>query len=528
MHSYSKLRKRPVEKSFLQLLLEDEPPRKRIYSKTTVSNACVSKILPYQEKHIAKLVRTLLRYKIALDSSDTGVGKTYMAAAVCLELGRRPVVVCPKSLIYNWITVFKIFGVKHYDVVNYETIKTGKTYKSSAYKSRIQSPFVTRNVVLENNGDNGNQADDNRPNHFDWTMPEDSILIVDEAHKCKNTNTDMGKFLMSTRQLIDGNIPVLLWSATISEHVKDMRIPFVLFNMIVNTRDMNRHIDNAKQNHQDIVPQLPDFRQRFPDRAIAKAEYKKAMVGVEPIIVHREMTRFCSRIKIRDLGSMFPQNQITCEQYYAEDFNEIAQAYEEIEVHLLALRGRGAADNAHHLGRITTLKREIELRKVPIFIEQAQLFIDDGKSVIIFVNYIDTLEVLKNALGIECVIRGGQTMQEREMSIQQFQGGHTNKIICQIDAGGTGISLHDLIGDKPRAVLVNCPESAAKLTQALGRAARSGALTPVLQRIIFVANVDYETSLKQNIDRKLRNISAINDGDLDGFRYRTTRRRKRV
>jgi hypothetical protein len=62
-----------------------------------------------------------------------------------------------------------------------------------------------------------------------------------------------------------------------------------------------------------------------------------------------------------------------------------------------------------------------------------------------------------------------------------------NSLIC-----GLGISLHDIHGDHQRVSLINFPDTASSLIQALGRTHRSGAKTPALQRIIFVANVDYE------------------------------------
>jgi superfamily II DNA/RNA helicase len=175
------------------------------------------------------------------------------------------------------------------------------------------------------------------------------------------------------------------------------------------------------------------------------------------------------------------------------------------------------------LAKIQKLKQEIEFRKVPIFIEQAQLYLDEEKSVIIFVNYLDTLHILAQELDIKCKIYGDQSMEKRQEAIDLFQSNEERIIICQIRAGGVGISLHDLHGGHPRVTLINYPDSASDLLQALGRAPRAGAKTAVLQRIIFVANVDYEKKIMQNINKKLANISAINDGDLEGYKYKINR-----
>lgn len=119
-------------------------------------------------------------------------------------------------------------------------------------------------------------------------------------------------------------------------------------------------------------------------------------------------------------------------------------------------------------------------------------------------------------------------MEDRQKAIDLFQNNKERIIICQIRAGGVGISLHDLHGGHPRVTLINYPDSASDLLQALGRAPRAGAKTPVLQRIIFVANVDYEKRIMQNINKKLANISTINDGDLNGYKYKVCKITKKV
>ena len=87
-------------------------------------------------------------------------------------------------------------------------------------------------------------------------------------------------------------------------------------------------------------------------------------------------------------------------------------------------------------------------------------------------------------------------------------------------AGGVGISLHDIHGDNPRVSLISLPDSASDFIQARGRIRRSEG-KPNIQRVIFVANVPYEKIIATNLNKKLSNLSAINDGDLDGYKYNT-------
>lgn len=488
------------------------PVKKRqpsVFSKTVLSDTSKRKLLGYQHSHVIRLITILLRHRIALDASDTGVGKTYMAASVCLEMGKRPIVLCPKSLIYTWREVFGYMGVKVYDIVNYETAKSGKTYRDRNCTLRRASPYLE--LVDDDEVD--------EPYRYRWMPDDDAIVIFDEVHRCRNPATNAGKLLHSIKQLKDQRIPVLLLSATISEKFEDMQLPCFLFDLIPRGDQRGaykEYMREARERHRHVLPPYPHRASRNE-----KHEYRRNMMA---LTIHREIKDHCSRIRIQELGDLFPSNQVSYDSYTLDAYQEVAEAYEQLEYHLRELRenpgGRG-------LAAISKLRQEIELKKVPIFLEQARLHLDNGKSIIIFVNYLKTMRLISEELDIKCQVKGGQDIKERDIQIGRFQSGLENMIILQINAGGVGISLHDLKGDRPRVTLLSCPESASALIQALGRAARAEAKSPVLQRVIFTAGVEYETRQKENIKRKLRNVSGINDDDLDGFKHRERQRKEK-
>ena len=504
----------------------------KVYSKKVLTNETSDKLIPYQTENVVKLINILLDKRIAIDGSDAGVGKTYMAMAICREMGRRPIVICPKTIMYNWVSVAEYMGVKLYDVVNYETIKNGKTYVTKenndggttnitySFKSRKASPFVTHSDF---------DADDPQKCLYEWNLPADAILIVDEAHKCKEPSAENGKFLKSMKTVMEKRIPVLLLSATICEKIQDMKIPFYLFGFIPEIRNFNHYHQTLDEKYRDLRTRKRDFQHIHPAEK-RKEKYEEAKKNNDAIKVHREVKDYMSRIKIKDLGDKFPSNQWCAQLFNADGVEEITEAYAEIARRMEEMKGQ---QNGHHLGEIVRLKQEIELRKIPIFIDQAQDFLDQGKSVIIFVNYLRSLQIISDELDIKCKIYGGneefgvQSLQERQKAIEMFQANEERIIICQMRSGSVGISLHDLDGNYPRATLINYPDTATDLIQAMGRACRSGGKSPVIQRIILVGGVPYEKKIKQNIDRKLTNVSAINDGDLEGYKYKINDQRQK-
>ena len=158
--------------------------------------------------------------------------------------------------------------------------------------------------------------------------------------------------------------------------------------------------------------------------------------------------------------------------------------------------------------------------KVPIFIDLANEALDNGYSIAIFVNFRETMEHLCKQLNTECVVHGQQTMAERQGCIDDFQSNKVNTIVAIMQAGSVAISLHDIHGGHPRMSLISPSFSGQDLVQALGRVHRANGKTPCFQRIIFCAKT-FEEKISERVMEKLKNLSAINDGDFVGPNIKT-------
>src|SRR6185503_6643846 len=85
------------------------------------------KLRPWQLRPANRLLEILRQNDSALDGSDTGVGKTYIAVAVALALDLPTLVVCPKISISAWRHVAENHFNDKLSIANYESIRTGKT-----------------------------------------------------------------------------------------------------------------------------------------------------------------------------------------------------------------------------------------------------------------------------------------------------------------------------------------------------------------------------------------------------------------
>ena len=139
-------------------------------------------------------------------------------------------------------------------------------------------------------------------------------------------------------------------------------------------------------------------------------------------------------------------------------------------------------------------------------------YINQGKSVAIFVNFTQTIKELSQRLNCECIIWGSQSLKERSKSINDFCSDKSRIIICNIASGGCGISLHDTLGQFPRVSIISPTWSAQDLIQVLGRIHRAMGKTDCEQLIIFCKGT-IEESVGNVIKQKINNIRFFNDGE---------------
>ena len=442
-----------------------------------------NKLLEYQTEHCQNIIRILTNNTTCLDASDTGTGKTYSAVASCSVLKLIPIIVCPKSVISTWRTVCKYFDLTDFIVVNYESIKNGKIYdnKYNEY-NKIKANFIK--IVH-----------DDKSTKYNITIDTSKYLFIfDEVHRCSNLDSDNCKLMLSIKNI---NSKMLLLSATIADFPEKFKPFFYVLNFISPEQitKMNISYDKyinivSKWIDRDSKPMVRIHNMLFPDRA--------------------------SRIRIDILGDMFPQTQINAVAYTMGKNREeqIEKEYKILKTNLQQIADKKKNDKQNPLTLTLRAQQKIEILKIPTMVELANDFLHNGHSVVIFVNFTQTLKLLSNYLKTDSIVFGSQTNEERMKVIDDFQNNKTRIIILNIKAGGIGISLHDIHGGHPRISLLSPPWSSLDLVQALGRIHRAGGKTKTLQRIIYAANT-VEERIADKLKIKLGNINSINNGDLD-------------
>jgi len=439
-----------------------------------------ARLHPYQRETATALTGILSRHKAALDASDTGTGKTYTAIGVAAATSRKPMVICPKSVVSAWRRVAESLGVPLLDVLTIEKLKTGKTQHLKL--SKTINPKWTKGSKLRK-----------FKKTFVWNMPRGSLIIWDEIHNASGYDSENGKVLALTKAY---GLEVLGLSATAAESPLKMKALGYLLGLHKYQDQFSWCLANGcYKNPWGALEFVPS----------------KVLGGKHMLAIHKQIfPERGMRVRISELDD-FPENAIFADAYDMGDHtDEINKIYGELEGKLQKPDPDDPAVVA-----LLRARQQTELFKVPVLVEMTEDLIEEGKKIVIFVNFRETLNqlVFKLREHRPMSIYGGQGAADRDQAIRRFQESQLRVIVCMIQAGGVGISLHDTTGEYPRVSLITPSYSAREMKQALGRIHRAGGKSKCIQRIIFAAGTVEEEACR-SVRRKLHNVALLNDGDL--------------
>jgi superfamily II DNA or RNA helicase len=434
---------------------------------------------PWQIESVGKLVTSINSTGCAIDGSDVGVGKTYVGCVVARELGTKILVVCPKAVMESWRRVIvNHFGMKDelVGIVNYEQIRIGKT----------DSPFAS---YVEN-----------RKTHkkkFVWKIPKNTLIVWDESQKLKNWKTKNSKTCI---EALKQGYKMLFCSATNATNPLELRTVGTCLKLF----------KGANQYYQWCY-----------EHGVAKGrfglEFTTDMKLRQKVLKKLHTDIFVNRGTrlTRDTIPNFPESEVIADCYNMDevDVKKINDAHEEMKKELKRLSKQIKVDKASELTAILRERQKTELLKIPLFIEMIEEGLESGMSIVVFVNFTDTLNALSERLKTKCIFDGKTSSDVRQQNVDDFQADKERIILVNAQSGGAGLTLGDVTGKHPRLALISPSYSAVIMRQVTGRVWRESSKTKSLQRIIFVAGT-VEEHVCEVVRDKLTNLDMLNDGDL--------------
>ena len=446
-------------------------------------------LLEPQKVHSLKLLNSLHINGFAFDASPTGTGKTYCASWIAKNYGSTVVVLCPKSVQKNWFDTLKSFGIDNPIVMTFERLVRGNTdhytYDMNAYRNR-KNWWKSEGITVN--------------------FPSNSLVIMDEVHKCKGQKSLTGECLVAIK---NAGHKLLMLSASAATNVTEMKA----FGYVTLLHSGYGFYDFCKDNG----VAFNRFGLGTWDANLQKC--KEGMVRIHNTLFN---TLGCAnRMNRKDFGDIFPDNQVIADGFdLGSNTAKLQSVYNEMEYELMNLDESSMEYSEHHFAIIMKARRQSELLKVPAMVSWIEDMYDEGVSPVVFINFRETLEAIEKRLdsakysGKIAKIIGGQTQKQRDDEIKSFQSDTKRICLVMVAAGSASVSLHDLNGNYPRHTLINPSYSAINTLQALGRCHRANGKTSVIQRFFFASGVEIEDKMRKRVSLRLTNLDSLNDGDL--------------
>lgn len=426
----------------------------------------------YQQKPSEQLIRALTHgqeewgFSGAVDLSDVGVGKTAMDLNAMLQIGRNPVVLCPVAGIPGWQKMLGLFGAEAHYLGTPEGVKLGgKRHIAKRYGS-----------------------------DFHWENAGSIGIILDEAQSSKGMHSLTTACMDAA---INQNIPIICASATLAASPLELPIAGRITGLHTGGEDWLRFMvaHGCRYNEEE-----------------ARWIWNRQMHHLEQIHAKLIPQRGC-RVRKADMGE-HPGSSISILPIQCEEGPRIQREWQAGIDQLKRMERQGYPKHVIINTRRTLRMRlwqESEMALVPHVAERIKADLAEEKSVVAFLGFVKSRELLGRLLNRREGFYGGQPQHQRAYLEREFQADRIHVLLNQIKAGGASVSLHDIHGNRPRVAYIFPSDSAVAFGQAPGRVDRAGSKSRATQWIPCIAGGLTEAMVRTT-SKKLMAMGSLNDG----------------
>jgi SWI/SNF-related matrix-associated actin-dependent regulator 1 of chromatin subfamily A len=430
--------------------------------------------LEHQNEAIEKLVGS----KRFILADDMGLGKTTSTIIAALETGSKKIlIICPASLKINWEREIKNYSDRSVYIAD------GKNFS-------IDHDFVIVNYDILKNFYDLKEKENSLIYQFN---PD--LIIIDEAHYVQNGQAQRTKLVNNFSKKVDR-----LWLLTGTPMTSRPMNYFNLLSLIESPVAQNwmayaiRYCQgyqfkagNRKVWNVTGASNLEELRDRTSRQVLRRL--KEDVLDLPDKIITPVYLRLRSRLYEGLMG-----------EYYNWYDNKKEES----------------SSLTVQFSKLMKVRQVISEEKVSSTIELAQNILDQDKKVIIFTNFTETLNKIKEHFGKQAVhLDGSCSKPQRQYAVDQFQENDKIKVfVGNIKAAGVGITL-----TAAEAVIINDLSFVpGDLSQAEDRAYRYGQKNSVSVYYPIFENT-IEGIIYDMINNKKQNIATVmgdnlNSGDV--------------
>jgi SNF2 family DNA or RNA helicase len=432
-----------------------------------------AELRPYQKEGV-KWLNYLHENKFAgCLADDMGLGKTLQTITLLSHFypkeTKPSLIVMPKSLLFNWEKEVKKFSPK---LTTYTFYGNTREMEEAKKANLIFTTYAIMRNEIER-----------------FKEEEFFYVILDESQNIKNVNAQTTKAVM----LLNGNHRLALSGTPIENHLGELYSLFRFLNPNM-FGTLNRFSEDylnpiQKHNDKDAAHQLRKKIFPFILRRLKKDVLTELPDKMEQIL-YVEMSE--EQKKMYEMRRMF--YKVAIEQQISKEGVEkskffIFQAFNELRQ--IATIPENLSD-----GKVASAKLEL-------LMEQLEDCIANGHKALVFVNYLNAIELIGEKLeeiGIPYVSMSGAT-RDREALVNRFQYDTNCKVfIATLKTGGTGLNL-----TAADTIFIFDPWwNVAVENQAIDRAHRIGQQNKVIAyKLITQGTIEEKIMQLQDLKREL-------------------------
>ena len=357
--------------------------------------------LSHQIEAIEKLVSSR-RFILA---DDMGLGKTTSTIIAALETGAKKIlIVCPASLKINW----------EREIANYSD---RTCYIAEGKKFSTEADFVIVNYDILKNFHNKEDKENSL-----LLQSKFELVILDEAHMVSNAQAQRTKL--------------------INDFTKNIKRVWLLTGTPMTSRPINYYnLLNLIESPvaQNWMAYAIRYCQGFQFRAGNRKVWNVTGASNLEELRDRTSKQILRRLKENVLD--LPDKIITPVylRTSSKEYKDLMGEYYE----WLENKKEESSSLTVQFSKLMKVRKVIANEKVKETIEFVQNIIDQGKKVIIFTNFTDTLQLIHSHFGKESVYLDGSCNKvQRQYAVDQFQENEKIKVfVGNLKAAGVGLTL---------------------------------------------------------------------------------------
>ena len=424
-------------------------------------------------EHQKEAIEKLVKNKKFILADDMGLGKTTSTIVAALETGAKKIlIVCPASLKINW----------QREIANYSD---RTVYIAEGKKFSDEHDFVIINYDILKNFHDTKEKDNSEilKTNFD-------LVIMDEAHMISNPQAQRTKI---ANDIASKSNRVWLLSGT------------PMTSRPMNYYNLLNLVDSP------VAANWMAYAKRYCNGFQFSVGKRKVwnVTGASNLDELRERTSTHILRRLKEDVLDLPEKIITPVylRLKSKDYEELMGEYFD----WYDSKPEESSSLTVQFSKLMKVRKVIAQEKINNTIELAENIIEQGKKVIIFTNFTDTLNIIYNHFGKQAVYLDGSCSKfHRQNAVDEFQTNDKIKVfVGNLKAAGVGITL-----TSAEAVIMNDLSFVpAEHSQAEDRSHRIGQKNSTSVYYPLFENT-IEGAIYDILNRKKKIISTVMGDDM--------------